>query len=81
LEAGSAPLESQEGMEDEEALMPYRLNPKNRREVQVKRKTRWVHKHTHETVAKARAHVQALGINVGHPGRSARLKARKRKKR
>lgn len=59
--------------------MPYRLNPKNRREVQVKRKSGWVRKKLHKTVREARAHVQALGINVGHPGRSARLKAKARK--
>jgi len=60
--------------------MPYRLNPANRREVQVKRASGWVHKHTHKTVAEARAHVQALGINVGHPGRSTRIAAKARKK-
>jgi len=61
--------------------MPYRLNPKNRREVQVKRKSGWVRKKLHKTVKEARAHVQALGINVGHPGRSARIKARKKRRR
>jgi len=56
--------------------MPYRLNPKNRREVQVKRKSGWVRKKLHPTVAKATAHVSALNLNVHHPE-----KARKRRKR
>jgi len=55
--------------------MPYRLNPKNRREVQVKRKSGWVHKHTHKTVALAKKHVSALNIHVHHPE-----KARKRRR-
>ena len=58
--------------------MPYRLNPRNRREVQVKRKTRWVRKKLHPTVAKAKAHVQALGINVGHPGKVRKKRRRKK---
>ena len=56
--------------------MPYRLNPKNRREVQVKRKSGWARKKVHKTVKEARAHMQALNIHVHHPG-----KARKRRKR
>lgn len=56
--------------------MPYRLNPKNRREVQVKRKGRWLHRHTHKTVREAKGHLAALNKNVHHPS-----KARKRRKR
>lgn len=56
--------------------MPYRLNPKNRRQVQVKRASGWVLKKTHPSVAEAKAHMSALNINVHHPS-----KARKRRKR
>jgi len=47
--------------------------------VQVKRKTRWVHKHTHKTVALAKKHVSALNINVHHPEK-AKPKRRKRRR-
>lgn len=54
--------------------MPYRLNPKNRRQVQVKRGTRWVLKKTHKTVALAKKHVSALNIHVHHPEKARRRK-------
>lgn len=44
--------------------MPYRLNPKDRREVQVKRPSGWVKLKLHPTVDKARKHLAALKINV-----------------
>ena len=56
--------------------MPYRLNPRNRREVQVKRKSRWAREKLHPTVAKAKKHVSALNINVHHPGKARRPKPR-----
>lgn len=52
--------------------MPYRLNPKNRRQVQVRRKDRWVLKATHKTVALAKKHVSALNIHVHHPEKARR---------
>ena len=58
--------------------MPYRLNPKNRRQVQVKRGTHWVLKKTHKTVALAKKHVSALNIAVHHPEKA---RPRRRKKR
>lgn len=54
--------------------MPYRLNPKNRRQVQVKRKSGWVLKKTHKTVALAKKHVSALNIHVHHPEKARRRK-------
>lgn len=60
--------------------MPYRLNPKNRRQVQVRRGTRWVHKHTHKTVALARKHVSALNLHVHHPEKARKPKRRKRRR-
>ena len=44
--------------------MPYRLNPDDRREVQVKRGERWVRLKLHETVQAALAHLRALLRNV-----------------
>ena len=55
--------------------MPYRLNPKNRRQVQVQRGTHWILEKTHKTVALAKKHAAALNINVSHPE-----KARKKKR-
>lgn len=49
--------------------MPYRLNPSNRRQVQVKRSGRWVVVKTHSTVPDAEAHLAALNINVHHRGK------------
>ena len=44
--------------------MPYRLNPKNKREVQVKRGNNWTTLKVHPTTQKALKHLQALQINV-----------------
>lgn len=44
--------------------MPYRINPKNGKEVQIKKGNRWVRKKLHPNAAKARAHLTALKINV-----------------
>ena len=46
--------------------MPFRLNPKNKKQVQVKRGVRWVRLKTHPSLKKARAHLTALNINVRH---------------
>lgn len=46
--------------------MPYRLNPKNKRQVQVKKSGRWKLLKTHMSAAKARAHLYALNKNVRH---------------
>lgn len=46
--------------------MPYRLNPKNKNEVQVRRGGRWVLEHRHESAADARRHLYALTTNVRH---------------
>lgn len=54
--------------------MPYRLNPRNRREVQVRRKGRWVKKTLHKTIALAKKHVSALNIHVHHPEKARRRK-------
>ena len=44
--------------------MPYRLNPDDKREVQVKRNGRWVRLKLHETAKAALAHLRALLRNV-----------------
>jgi len=44
--------------------MPYRLNPKNKKQVQQKKGSAWVTLKTHPTASKARAHLTALNINV-----------------
>lgn len=46
--------------------MPYRLNPNNKKQVQVKRRGRWIVLKTHPTVRKARAHLYMLNKNVTH---------------
>lgn len=43
--------------------MPYRLNPTDKTEVQVKRNGRWVRWHKHATVKKARAQLAALKMS------------------
>jgi hypothetical protein len=44
--------------------MPYRLNPSNKREIQVKRAGKWLRFRLHSTVGKAAAHLKALRTNV-----------------
>lgn len=44
--------------------MPYRLNPKNRKQVQIQKGGKWKVLKTHPTVAKAMKHLAALKINV-----------------
>lgn len=44
--------------------MPYRLNPKNKAEVQKNENGRWVLVKRHPTTDKARKHLAALEINV-----------------
>lgn len=48
--------------------MPYRINPKNSKEVQVKKNNKWqkLKGGGHETSAQARSHLTALNINVHH---------------
>jgi len=52
--------------ESMEEIMPYRINPKNPREVQVKRRGRWVRLKggSHKAPAQARKHLAALQANV-----------------
>lgn len=44
--------------------MPYRINPTNRKQVQVYKGGRWTVLKTHATVKKALKHLAALKINV-----------------
>jgi hypothetical protein len=44
--------------------MPYRLNPKNKRQVQVNRNGKWVVLKTYKTTKQALAYFRALYINV-----------------
>jgi len=44
--------------------MPYRLNPSNRKEVQVYKDGKWKRLKLHPSVAKALKHLAALKINV-----------------
>jgi len=44
--------------------MPYRLNPSDKREIQVKRAGKWLRLRLHPTVGKAAAHLKALKANV-----------------
>lgn len=44
--------------------MPYRLNPKNHREVQVYRNGKWMKLKIHATTQKAQKHLAALKYNV-----------------
>ena len=44
--------------------MPYRLNPKNKKQVQVKRDGEWVNKKTHLSADQALRHLRALKLNV-----------------
>lgn len=46
--------------------MPYRLNPKNKKQVQVKKGARWAVLKTHRSAAQAKKHLAALKINVKH---------------
>jgi hypothetical protein len=44
--------------------MPYRLNPSNKKEIQVKRAGKWLRFRLHPTVGKASTHLRALKANV-----------------
>ena len=44
--------------------MPYRLNPRDRTQVQVKRGAKWALKKKFKTVREARKYLAALAINV-----------------
>jgi hypothetical protein len=44
--------------------MPYRINPQNAKEIQVKKGKRWRRVKLHKTAARAKAHLAALRINV-----------------
>jgi hypothetical protein len=44
--------------------MPYRINPKNKKEVQVKRDDKWVSKKVHLSEEQALKHLRALKLNV-----------------
>jgi len=44
--------------------MPYRLNPKDKKEVQVKKNKRWQILKRHPSKNKAMGHLAALKINV-----------------
>lgn len=44
--------------------MPYRLNPNNKKEVQIKKGKRWVRLKLHPNNQRALAHLRALKINV-----------------
>jgi hypothetical protein len=44
--------------------MPYRLNPKDKKQVQEKRNGKWVVKKTYKTTKQALAYFRALYINV-----------------
>lgn len=46
--------------------MPYRLSPKDKTTVQVKKKNRWTRLKKHQSQEKARKHLAALKINVKH---------------
>lgn len=46
--------------------MPYRLNPTDKKVVQVMRNGRWQKFKSHPTVARAKAHLVALNKNVKH---------------
>lgn len=49
--------------------MPYRLNPKNKREVQVKRGKKWTKKKTYRSRKKALKLQRALYLNVTAKGK------------
>lgn len=44
--------------------MPYRINPKNKKQVQVQRGRRWASLKTHPSARAAAKHLAALNINV-----------------
>ena len=44
--------------------MPYRINPKNRKQVQVKKGDNWEVLKTHLSPEQARKHLTALTMNV-----------------
>lgn len=44
--------------------MPYRLNPKDTKEVQVKKNKKWQRLMRHPSKGKAKGHLTALNINV-----------------
>jgi len=44
--------------------MPYRLNPNNKKQIQVKKDGRWVVYHTHPSVKKAKAQLYVLNKKV-----------------
>ena len=46
--------------------MPYRLNPKNKKQVQVYKNGGWRVVKTHKTPSKARGHLSQLKRNVRH---------------
>jgi len=46
--------------------MPYRISPKNKTVVQVKKNNRWTKLKKHPSKEKARKHLAALKINVKH---------------
>ena len=46
--------------------MPYRISPKDKTVVQVKKNNRWQKLKEHPTQVKAKKHLTALNINVRH---------------
>jgi len=46
--------------------MPYRISPKDKTVVQVKKKNRWTRLKKHPSTEKAKKHLTALKINVKH---------------
>jgi len=46
--------------------MPYRLNPKNKKQIQVKRGERWIVKYTHRSIKDAKKQLYVLNRKVDH---------------